>query len=261
MVLDEFMKRLFVSLYLISQFTYAQELAKMTVYENGQAKTIYYDNTYPQCVSFKFFVGNTMSQYKGAYIGNQSLKKADENVSRNALSTVDTVLNKNLPLPYSPASLMKDAAAIKKIIFSGQEVDREAYISKAYDSCVNTLVKNGYSDNSNSNYDQKVNYSKGEDKIKKEKITKVSQLCGDPKFNEIMEGARSDIRLEAINRKYTIDNFIKKSGYASIDVMAEKMIQAQLNGKIRQQFLYEVYLDTKRKDPYKVTEQVCVKND
>ncbi len=50
---------------------------------------------------------------------------------------------------------MKDAAAIKKIIFSGQEVDREAYISKAYDSCVNTLVKNGYSDNSNSNYDQK----------------------------------------------------------------------------------------------------------
>ncbi len=57
---------------------------------------------------------------------------------------------------------------------------------------------------------KKVNYSKGEDKIKKEKITKVSQLCGDPKFNEIMEGARSDIRSEAINRKYTIDNFIKK---------------------------------------------------
>lgn len=160
------MKRLLILLGMISQIAYSQELAKMTVYENGKAKTIYYDNSYPQCVSFKFFVGNTMSQYKGAYTGNQSLKKTDENVSRNALSTIDTVLKKNLPLPYSPASLMKDAAAIKKTIFSGQDVDRETYISRAYDSCVNSLIKNGYSGNSNNNYDQIVDYSKGEDKIK-----------------------------------------------------------------------------------------------
>ncbi|MHA3055525.1 hypothetical protein E0H77_09565 [Acinetobacter sp. ANC 4633] len=241
------MKWIILPLCLVSQFAFSKELAKMIVYENGQTKTVYYDNTYPQCVSFKFFIGNTISNYKGAYVGNQSLKKADENVSDNALDIINIVMKKNLPLPYSYSDLLKDAGDIKRIIFSKQEIKHEEYISNAYKKCVKVLIKNGYIGNSNNNYDQEVDYSKGQDRVEKIKITKVEQVCDSKDFPELMQRARIKIRRFSEFRKLTTEQFLLKINYKYINRLAEDMFQANLDdGTISDQFLWDVYNMPKR---------------
>lgn len=252
------MKKLFFLLLFFSQSIAAQDLARMTIHEKGQPpKVVYYDNTYPQCVSLTFFIQNTISDYKSAYTGHASLKKADENVSNRIIDTLNTVNSKNLPLPFSSNVLLNHASSIKTMIFSGKNENLENYSSTAYNDCVNTLIANGYEGHTNKTYDQKIDYSKGEDKLAIEKITQISQLCDHAEFPQFLQKARLQITESAKSRGYSIEEFIRKSGYSSINIMAEKLLQGQLDGKIPQQFLYEVYLKTTLKSPPKVTDRIC----
>lgn len=136
-------------------------IGTMTVYENGTSKTVQYDNTYPQCFTYSVFITRTISHYKSAYLVRMSLKKADENVSRTALNSIQTVIDKDLPLPFSYQSLMKEASLIKSQIFSKKEVSER--FMDIHKECSESLSKNPLMNNSN--YDKAIDYSKGEDKI------------------------------------------------------------------------------------------------
>lgn len=239
------MKWFFLLLGIIPVLANAKEMAPMKVYHNdGTSEIVYYDNTYPQCVAYKNFIGNTSGQYKGAYLGYQSLKKADENVSTMALDTFRSAKKENLGFPYSLSNLMKDATDIKKIIFNGTNLDSNKYSLKFYDSCVEKIEDSSVGANPNQNYDRAVNYSKGEDKIKHEKITKIEQVCDREDFPKIMEDARNSIKsfTSFLTPKMTVDEYLKHTHYKYINRLAEDMLQAGLDdGTINTQFLSTAY--------------------
>ena len=235
----------FLLLGIIPILTSAKEIASAQLnHKDGTSETIYYDNTYPKCVSYKIFIGNTVGQYKGAYVGHQSLKKADENVSNMALDTFRSAQKEKLGFPYSLSNLMKDALDIKKIVFTGANPDSKKYSLKYYDNCVDKIVTSSVGANPTQNYDRAVNYSKGEDKIKHEKITKVEQVCDREDFPKTMENARNSIRsfTSFLTPKMTVDEYLKYTNYKSINRLAEDMLQAGLDdGTINTQFLSSLY--------------------
>lgn len=241
----KYMKWFFLLLGIIPILTNAKEIGTMTLHhKDGTSETIYYDNTYPQCISYKIFIGNTVGQYKGAYVGYQSLKKADENVYSMALDTFSSVRKQNLTFPYSLSNLMSDANEIKRIIFKGTNLDSKTYSSKYYDNCVVKFEASSVGENPNQNYDREVNYSKGEDKIKREKITKIEQVCDREDFPKTMEDARNSIKsfTSFLTPKMTVDGYLKHTNYKYINRLAEDMLQAGLDdGTINTQFLSSLY--------------------
>ena len=110
----------------------------------------------------------------------------------------------------------------------------------AYSKCVSVLSKSAYSNSDN--YDRKIDYSKGEDKIPRPKITKVEQVCDSKDFPELMAKARTNIKDFASARNLTTEKFLSKINYQSINRLAEDMLQAGLDeGLINVQFLLNVY--------------------
>lgn len=150
-------------LFSIQSVSAESNIKTMTVYEGGAARTIEYDNTYPQCLTYSSFIVNTSSYYKTAYRGNYSLKKADENTSNSALRSIQTIVDEGLPLPFSYQSLMKEADLIKTQIFNKKEISPN--FMNIHKECSEKLSKNPLMNNSN--YGKAIDYSKGEHKAPK----------------------------------------------------------------------------------------------
>ena len=111
-------------------------------------------------------------------------------------------------------------------------------------TCVEKIEDSSVGANPNQNYDRAVNYSKGEDKIKHEKITKIEQVCDREDFPKIMEDARNSIKsfTSFLTPKMTVDEYLKHTHYKYINRLAEDMLQAGLDdGTINTQFLSTAY--------------------
>ena len=74
-----------------------------------------------------------------------------------------------------------------------------------------------------------IDYSKGEDKVYRPKITKIEQVCDRKDFPELMEKARTNIKDFARDRNLTTEQFLSRSNYLSINRLAEDMLQAGLD--------------------------------
>lgn len=239
------MKRLslLAAVFLGCSLSHAQNENKLSGFELGALYEKKYSN--PQCRGLRGFTQNTANHYRRAYNGEISLKKADELVGYQATRTINRIKEQNIPLPFSYRYLMEEAAAIQTKIFNNQIKDSDQYLDAVYNKCVTILANSVYSNNDN--YDRTVNYSKGEDKIPREKITKVEQVCDKPDFPALMEKARINIREFAGFRNLSTEKFLKRSNYSSLNRMAEDMLQAGLDhGTINQQFLWDIYNAPKR---------------
>lgn len=204
----------------------------------GKLHVAKYDNY--QCRGLRDFLQNTGSVYRMAYTGQKSLKSADEFSRDEALDTIRRINEQELPLPFNVNFLLEEGAKIRNKIFHHQYNDSEKYLDEIYSKCVAVLYKSAYGNNDN--YDRKIDYSKGEDKIPRPKITKVEQVCDSKDFPALMEKARTNIREFASFRNLTTEKFLSKINYDSINRLAEDMLQAGLDdGLINTQFLWNVY--------------------
>ena len=105
------------------------------------------------------------------------------------MEAVKTITEQNLPLPFNYQFLVEQSSIIRKGVFSGQLKDSEEYLDGIYNKCVSLLAKSEYSNSDN--YDRVIDYSKGEDKVYRPKITKIEQVCDRKDFPELMEKART----------------------------------------------------------------------
>jgi hypothetical protein len=206
--------------------------------EAGKLHVAKYDNY--QCRGLRDFLQNTGSVYRMAYKGQKSLKSADEFSRNEAIDTIIRINKQELPLPFNASFLLEEGAKIRNKIFNDQYNDSQKYLDDAYSKCVSVLSKSAYSNSDN--YDRKIDYSKGEDKIPRPKITKVEQVCDSKDFPELMAKARTNIKDFASARNLTTEKFLSKINYQSINRLAEDMLQAGLDeGLINVQFLLNVY--------------------
>ena len=237
-------KTIFCISILASSFTYSESSRDMAHFQRlGALHVQKYSNQ--QCRALRDFAQNTISHYGRAYNGQQSLKKADENARFEAMEAVKTITEQNLPLPFNYQFLVEQSSIIRKGVFSGQLKDSEEYLDGIYNKCVSLLAKSEYSNSDN--YDRVIDYSKGEDKVYRPKITKIEQVCDRKDFPELMEKARTNIKDFARDRNLTTEQFLSRSNYLSINRLAEDMLQAGLDdGLINIQYLWNLYNGPKR---------------
>ncbi|MDQ9827129.1 hypothetical protein RFZ44_28105, partial [Acinetobacter sp. 163] len=203
-------------------------------YERGKAYYAKYDN--PQCRGLRVFLQNTGSSYRMAYKGQKSLKSADDFTRYEAIETIRKITEQGLPLPFNMTDLIQQSSIVREKIFRNQYENSDQYLDSIYQKCITALNKSAYSNNDN--YERVLDYSKGEDKIYRPKITKVEQVCDREDFPALMEKARGKIKEFALNRKQTTDQFLSTTNYKSLNRLAEDMLQANLdNGTINDQFL------------------------
>lgn len=211
---------------------------KFSGYELGKLHVQKYDNY--QCRLLRNFVQNTSSSYEMAYKGQKTLKSADDYASYDALSTIKSISEKGLPSPFSYQYLTEQASIVRGRVFNNEIKDKTIYLDGVYEKCVKALNSMGYGNNDN--YDRVIDYSKGEDKIKRPQITKIEQVCDRADFPELMEKARTNIKEFANFRKLSTEKFLVRSNYLTINRMAEDMLQAGLDqGTVNLQFLWDIY--------------------
>ncbi|WP_151801168.1 hypothetical protein [Acinetobacter bereziniae] len=203
-------------------------------YEAGKAYYAKYDN--PQCRGLRVFLQNTGSSYRMAYKGQKSLKSADDFTRYESIETIRKITEQGLPLPFNMADLIQQSSIVREKIFKNQYENSDQYLDSIYHKCITALNKSAYSNNDN--YERVLDYSKGEDKIYRPKITKVEQVCDREDFPALMEKARGRIKDFASNRNQTTDQFLSAINYKSLNRLAEDMLQANLDdGTINHQFL------------------------
>ena len=212
-------------------------------FENGRLHVEKYNN--PQCRALRNYLQNTSSIYQSAYKGQVSLKAADNSAKRNAIATIQRITDQGLPVPFTAIFLLQQSATIQTKIFNSQYSNLEKNLDEIYNKCVSALANSAYSNADN--YDRAIDYSKGEDKIYRPKITKVEQVCDQEDFPALMEKARTNIKEFAYFRKLSTEKFLSRVNYQSINRLAEDMLQAGLDdGLINDQFLWDVYNAPKR---------------
>lgn len=207
-------------------------------FENGRLHVEKYNN--PQCRGLRDYLQNTGSTYTRAYEGKISLKVADTFAKSEAIDTIRRLTEQQLPLPFNASFLLEQSSKIQSKIFSNQYPNSDKNLDEIYNKCASALASSAYSNADN--YDRAIDYSKGEDKIYRPKITKIEQVCDREDFPALMEKARTNIKEFAYFRKLSTEKFLSKVNYQSINRLAEDMLQAGLdNGLKNDQFLWNVY--------------------
>lgn len=203
-------------------------------FENGRLHVEKYNN--PQCRGLRDYLQNTGSTYTRAYEGKISLKVADTFARSEAIDTIRRLTEQQLPLPFNASFLLEQSSQIQSKIFSNQYPNSDKNLDEIYNKCASALANSAYSNADN--YDRAIDYSKGEDKIYRPKITKIEQVCDREDFPALMEKARGNIKDFASNRGQTTDQFLSAINYKSLNRLAEDMLQANLDdGTINLQFL------------------------
>lgn len=206
--------------------------------ENGRLHAEKYNN--PQCRGLRNYLQNTGSTYQRAFKGQISLKVADRVAQSEAIDTVRRISEQGLPLPFNASFLIEQSSKMQNKIFNNEYPNSEKNLDEIYDKCASALANSAYSNADN--YDRPIDYSKGEDKIYRPKITKIEQVCDRNDFPALMEKARTNIKEFAKFRNLTTEQFLSKINYKSINRLSEDMLQAGLDdGTINTQFLWNLY--------------------
>lgn len=212
-------------------------------FENGRSHLEKYNN--PQCRGLRNFFQNTGSTYQRAFKGQISLKVADKAAQMEAIDTVRRISEQGLPLPFNASFLLEQSSKMQSKIFNNEYPNSDKNLDEIYNKCASTLANSAYSNADN--YDRAIDYSKGEDKIYRPKITKIEQVCDREDFPALMQKARTNIEEFSYFRKLSTEKFLSQVNYKSINRLAEDMLQAGLDdGLINTQFLWNVYNAPKR---------------